>query len=74
VKTFTPDTRPRCVAFVHPTMGTMDTCKKYADWLIAGASLYTDAMPVCRDCVAKVLTNLGDKIDDVTFDIILIKK
>jgi len=74
MKKFTADTRPRCVAFVHPTNGTMTTCKKFADWLITGASLYTNAMPVCRDCVAKVLTNLGDKIDDVTFDIIIIKK
>lgn len=76
MKTFTADTRPRCVAFVHPTMGSMTTCKKYADWLIANVPNHDKfgAMPVCRDCVAKVLINAGDGIDDVTFDIILIKK
>jgi hypothetical protein len=74
MKTYKPGNRPRCLAFVSRTMGTMDTCKKYADWRITGASLYTNAMPVCRDCVAKVLTNLGDKIDGISFDIIIVTK
>jgi hypothetical protein len=59
-------------------MGTMTTCKKYADWLVANVPNHHNykhgAMPVCRDCVAKILINAGDKIDDITFDIIHIKK
>jgi hypothetical protein len=78
MKTFTADTRPRCVAFVHPTMGTMTTCKKFADWLVSGVPHHDNykygAMPVCRDCVAKTLINSGDAIDNISFDIIHIKK
>ena len=76
VKTFTADTRPRCVAWVHPTMGSMTTCKKFADWLVSGVPnrYNNDAMPVCRDCVAKVLINSGDAIDNITFDTVLVVK
>ncbi len=68
MKHFIKDNHPRCVAFVHRAMGTMDTCGKYADWIIS------NTLPTCRDCVAKVLINMGDKIDDISFDIIIITK
>lgn len=74
MKTYTADTRPRCVAFVHRAMGTMDICGKYADWVLTGASLHAGTKPVCRDCVAKVLINTGDGIDDISFDAIVIVK
>jgi hypothetical protein len=74
----TADNRPRCVAFVHPTMGAMTTCKKYADWLIANVpNNYNDrfgAKPVCRDCVAKVIINAGDNADNLVFDTVVVVK
>jgi hypothetical protein len=63
----TADTRPRCVAFVHPTMGSLDTCKKFAHWLVNGK-------PICIDCVAKHLINLGDNADTVVFDTVIVVK
>jgi hypothetical protein len=47
----------------------MTTCKKMADWIIS-----PDNRAVCRDCVAKVLINMGDKIDGISFDIIIVTK
>lgn len=77
MKTFTADTRPRCVAFRHRFMGDLSCCGKFADWLVTGtraANYKYGAMPVCRDCIAKVLISLGDGIDNITFDGILITK
>jgi hypothetical protein len=69
MKTYKPGNRPRCVAFVHPSIGVMTTCKKMADWIIS-----PDNRAVCRDCVAKCLINYGDKIDGISFDIIIVTK
>ena len=77
MKTFTANNRPRCTAFVHRFMGDISLCGKFADWLVTGTRLVNykyGAKPLCRDCVAKDLINLGDAIDGVSFDIITIVK
>jgi hypothetical protein len=59
-------------------MGVLSTCGKMADWLVHNLPNSTNykygGKPICRDCVSKTLINAGDSIDDITFDIIIVKK
>jgi hypothetical protein len=58
-------------------MGDISLCGKFADWLVTGTPTVNykyGAKPICRDCIAKTLINLGDAIDGVSFDIIIIAK
>lgn len=74
---FTKNKHPRCVASVHRFMGDHSCCLKYAAWIVNGIPDFNGkptSRPYCWDCISKVLINLGDKVDDITFDTIVIVK